>query len=370
MNQIVIIGGGILGASAAYHLSGRGRDVMLIDRKDSGQATNASAGIICPWLSQRRNKAWYQLAQAGAAYYEELIPMLESKGLETGYSKVGAISIHTDSEKLTKMEERARQRREEAPEIGDLRQLDENETVSLFPYLSNRYTSLYVSGAARVDGRMLRDALLKGAELKGLRIINGSASLQKDAEGNVEVWFDNDRIEAKQVIITAGCWAGELTRQIGIPIEVRGQKAQIAHMKAADNGTAAWPVVMPPNDQYMLAFPNGKIVAGATHEDEHDMNDKPTLGGIQEVLNKALDIAPALSDAEYIETRVGFRPFTAGFLPVIGKLPDVSNVLFANGLGASGLTVGPYLGKQLALMALEEEVEIDVSKYPVESTLH
>ncbi|MBB4823830.1 D-amino-acid dehydrogenase [Sporosarcina luteola] len=369
MKQFIIIGGGILGASTAYHLASQGMKVMLIDRKDPGQATDAAAGIICPWLSQRRNKAWYSLAKAGAAFYHELIPELEAAGMETGYRKVGAISIHTDQEKLIKMEERAMLRRETAPEIGEIRQLTAEETASLFPYLSNQFSSVYVRGAARVDGRLLRDALIKAAELKGLILATASATLQRDSKGNCEVLLDGEKIEADKIIVTAGCWAGELLRQIGIRIDVRGQKAQINHLKVEEKDTETWPVVMPPNDQYMLAFADGRIVVGATHEDDHDMSVNVTAGGIQEVLNKALEIAPALQKAEFKETRVGFRPFTNGFLPVIGELPDASNVLFANGLGASGLTIGPFLGKQLARLALSEELNIDLSLYRVENTM-
>ncbi|QTD42234.1 FAD-binding oxidoreductase [Sporosarcina sp. Te-1] len=369
MDRIVIVGGGILGASTAYHLAGQGKEVMLIDRKDPGQATDAAAGIICPWLSQRRNKAWYSLAKAGAAFYSELIPRLEAAGLEPGYKQVGAISIHTDQDKLTKMEERAIQRREAAPEIGEIRQLTEKETGPLFPYLSDSFSSVYVSGAARVDGRLLRDALLEGAKSKGVAIAHGTAALRRDTVGNCEVLVDGAKIEADKIIITAGCWAGDLLRQIGIHMDVRAQKAQIAHLRVDDKDTESWPVVMPPNDQYMLSFPDGRIVVGATHEDEHEMDLKTTVGGIFEVLNKALEIAPALHRAEFIETRVGFRPFTTGFLPVIGELPDAANVLFANGLGASGLTIGPFLGKQLACLALGEELDIDLSMYRVENAM-
>ncbi|SDE59016.1 FAD dependent oxidoreductase [Fontibacillus panacisegetis] len=63
MKKIIVIGAGILGASTAYHLAKMGADVLIIDRKDKGQASDAAAGIICPWLSQRRNQAWYRLAK-------------------------------------------------------------------------------------------------------------------------------------------------------------------------------------------------------------------------------------------------------------------------------------------------------------------
>ena len=71
MKKFIVIGAGILGASTAYHLAKAGKDVVIIDRQDQGQATDAAAGIICPWLSQRRNKAWY--AQIGRASWRERV---------------------------------------------------------------------------------------------------------------------------------------------------------------------------------------------------------------------------------------------------------------------------------------------------------
>ena len=76
----IIIGAGILGASTAYHLSKAGERVLLVDRKEPGRASHAAAGIICPWMTQRRNKAWYKLANNGAHFYKTLIPELEALG--------------------------------------------------------------------------------------------------------------------------------------------------------------------------------------------------------------------------------------------------------------------------------------------------
>lgn len=135
MSTYIVIGAGILGASTAYHLAKSGADVTVVDKKHDGQATDAAAGIVCPWLSQRRNKAWYRLAKYGAKYYQDLIASLEADGeTNTGYKKVGAISIHTDENKLDKMQERAYKRREDAPEIGDISRLLEDKTQRGFPF--------------------------------------------------------------------------------------------------------------------------------------------------------------------------------------------------------------------------------------------
>lgn len=371
MRKIIVIGAGILGASTAYQLAKSGAAVTIIDRKDAGQATDAAAGIICPWLSQRRNKAWYALAKGGAAYYPSLIEQLEEDGeTETGYHQVGAISLHTELHKIAAMEERALKRREDAPELGEVRRLSAAETSAMFPVLEEKFEAVHVSGAARVNGRALRDALLRGAQKYGAQLVEGSA----------ELLFTNDRevigakvgettFEADKVLVTAGAWAKELLSPLGIELQVNGQKAQIVHLQLENTQTDHWPVVMPPTNQYILAFDDGQIVIGATHEDDVEGDYRVTAGGLHEVLDKALQIAPGLAEGTFTEARVGFRPFTPSFLPIMGEVPNAKGLLLANGLGASGLTVGPFLGEQLAKLALGEPLEIDLSLYPVEEAI-
>lgn len=364
MKKYVVIGAGILGASAAYHLAKAGAAVTVIDRKDPGQATDAAAGIICPWLTQRRNKAWYALAKGGAAYYQTLIKELEKDGeTETGYEKVGAVSLHIEPAKLEKMEERAVKRREDAPEIGEIVQMSPEQTSELFPPLANEYASVYVSGAARVDGRELRDALLRSAEKHGAELVNGSAELVSDGTVVKGVKATERYYEADSVIVAAGAWAGELFKPLGIHLDVKPQKAQIIHLQLENVETEKWPVVMPPNNQYILAFDGGRVVIGATHEDDRGYDLRATAGGLHEILDKALTIAPGLSDGAFTEVRVGFRPYTPGFLPIIGEVPGFKGLYLSNGLGASGLTAGPFLGAQLAKLALGKEADIDLELY-------
>ncbi|PLR79060.1 FAD-dependent oxidoreductase [Bacillus sp. V3-13] len=366
MKEFIVIGAGILGASTAYHLAKAGGNVTIVDRHDPGQATDAAAGIICPWLTQRRNKAWYALAKAGAAYYSSLIAQLEQEGeTKTGYKQVGAISLGTDAGKLEKMEERAANRREDAPEIGDIRQLTAGETSSMFPPLSNDYRSVYISGAARVDGRALRQALVNAAKKQGAKFIHGSAQLEHTGSLVTSVKVEDKRYEAECVIVTAGAWADQLLAPLGLNLQLTAQKAQIVHLRLEDSQTGAWPVVMPPNNQYILAFDEGRVVVGATHEDDKQFDLRVTAGGLHEVLDKGLAVAPGLTDGTFVEARVGFRPFTPNFLPIIGEVPGYKGLLLANGLGASGLTVGPFLGSQLAKLALGESVDIDLALYDV-----
>ncbi|MNL15520.1 Hydrogen cyanide synthase subunit HcnC precursor [compost metagenome] len=127
---------------------------------------------------------------------------------------------------------------------------------------------------------------------------------------------------------------------------------------------------MPPSDQYLLAFEQQRIVVGATHENDIEGYDtRITPGGMHEIISKCLTWAPGLADSTFQEVRVGFRPFTADFLPVIGAVPGWEGLLAVNGLGASGLTMGPFIGSQVAKLALGMEPDIDLADYDVSKAI-
>lgn len=370
--KYIVIGAGVAGASTAYHLAKRGAETLLIDRKDKGQATGAAAGIICPWVSQRRNKTWYRLVKEGARSYPGLIQELEQLGeMETGYAQVGALLLAQDADKRTELMDRAHTRKVDAPEIGGIEACDEDEIRELFPPLAEGYIAVKVSGAARVDGRALRDALIRAAIKHGAVFREGDASLLFEDSKVTGVTIGSEAVDADKVIVCAGAWADALLQPLGIRMRISRQKAQIAHLGLDERiPTGDWPVIMPPSDQYLLAFDHGRIVVGATHENDPVPGDtRVTAGGLQEILNKALTAAPGLAEAELLETRVGFRPFTPGFLPVFGEIPGWDGLLAANGLGASGLTAGPYLGEQLAKLALGLTPDLDPGDYDIRSAL-
>ena len=103
VSEYTIVGGGITGASVAYHLQKAGNNVTVYDRADPGKASYASAGIIAPWISQRRNKKWYRMVTHGAHYYPEFVKTLETEtSSSTGYQQKGVISLFRDDDIIQK----------------------------------------------------------------------------------------------------------------------------------------------------------------------------------------------------------------------------------------------------------------------------
>jgi len=353
--RIVVVGGGIVAASAAYHLAREGASVITVEAEFPGPATGAGAGIICPW-GDHGNEACYQLAADGARYYPELLAMLAGDGeADTSYARVGALCVADETAPLQAIEKLLLSRRSARPEIGDVRLVEPGEPKRAFPPLAAGLRGLWISGGARVDGRSIRDCLMRAAERHGAQRLRGAAVLESEG-----VRVDGEHISADAVVVAAGAWTAQVCAPLGIKLPIGPQRGQIIHVGLPGADTAGWPVILPPEDPYLLGFPGGRVVFGATRENA-GYDYRATVGGVGAMLAAAAAIAPGLTEATLLEVRIGFRPATADGRPLLGKAAD--GVIIAAGNGPEGLTAGPWTGRAAAAVALGQQPEIDVAPF-------
>ena len=362
--RIVVVGAGVLGASTAYHLAREGADVAVVDQAHEGRATAAGAGILCPWASPVDDPAFYELYAAGARYYSDLVPALSELGeTDLGFRRVGALIVSTDPRELTSAESLLRDRRMEAPEIGEVDRLFPREVKALFPPLRADLAGIHVAGGARVDGRRLAASLLRAAEHHGATVARGFVELISRGDRVPSVRLDDREIVADAVVITAGAWSPALLRPLGINLPIQPQRGQIIHLHLPGQETNTWPVVLPPGSHYLLAFDDSRVVAGATRESGAEFDYRVTAAGQAEVLSEALGIAPGLGAATLVETRVGFRPISLDGRPLLGQVRNVEGLVIGNGLGAAGLTIGPLAGRLLADVVLDRQPALDLAPF-------
>jgi D-amino-acid dehydrogenase len=362
--RVVIVGAGILGSSAAYHLARNGVEVEVIDEAHQGKATMAGAGIVCPWATKIEEPDWYRLYALGARYYDTLISDLGALGeTNVGYGKVGALVVAEDPAELAAAGARIDARVKDAPEAGEVRRLTSAQARELFPPLREGLEAIHISGAARVDARLLSAAMLRAAVAHGAKVRSEHATLRLTS-GKPEV-LDSDGavIPADEIIVTAGAWASQILAPLGLDHPVVPQKGQIMHLGLPGVQTGKWPVLLPMGSHYMLAFDDSRVVIGATREDNSGFDYRVTAAGEYEVLGAGLKIAPGLANATLIETRIGFRPATRNFRPILGRVPGLPGLIIGNGLGAAGLTIGPFAGKQLAQLAQGAEPDHPLDAY-------
>ncbi|WP_126426223.1 NAD(P)/FAD-dependent oxidoreductase [Brevibacillus marinus] len=362
--RIVVVGAGIVGMSTAYHLAKQGVEVAVVDKFHQGQATAAGAGIVCPWISKVADEDWYKLANAGACYYPTLLSQLEDDGeTNVGYRQVGALAVSSDQQELEGIEQKARKLQTETPAVGEVTRLSAEAARRLFPLLREDLAAVYVSGAARLDGNLLRDALQRVASKHGATFHAGEARLAVERGKAVGVQVNGERLAADAVVVTGGAWASALLAPYGIDLCIQPQRGQIVHLQLPGRDTANWPVILPPSTHYLVSFDDSRVVAGATRETGSGFDYRITAGGIKEVLEEAISVAPGLSEGTVHEIRIGFRPMGPDHLPLLGTVPAIDNLIIATGLGASGLTMGPYVGTIAAKLALDEALEIDLRPY-------
>lgn len=362
--RIAVIGGGIAGASVGFHAAAGGADVTVIDQQHDGQATDAGAGIICPWTSRVDNAEHFRLGAAGAAYYPELVDRLSELGEDDiGYRRVGALRLGQDPDDVAAAEALVRQRRDAHPEAGEISVLSGTHAQELFPPLRSDLAAVHLSGAGRVDGRMLCSALLRAGMRLGATIRHGAAELIIDRGRVAGVRVDGVGYEADLVVAAAGSWTPELLMATGIELPLEPQRGQIMHLALPAADTSGWPVVQPPNRHYLVPFDDARVVVGATREERSGFDYRMTAGGLAEILDRALAAAPGLTQATHQQTRVGFRPVSADGLPYLGWLLEPAGIAVATGFGPTGLTMAPFAGKLIADLVLGHPPDFDLAPY-------
>jgi D-amino-acid dehydrogenase len=375
--RLVVVGSGVVGAACAYAAAGLGAEVVLVDADLPGQATAAGAGIICPWDSHIDDPVWYAFACQAAREYPALVAELAeiADGADVSYRQVGALMVTGDADEAERESQRLRDRLAAAPEMGEIRVLDASEASELFPPLRPGSAGIYMGGAARVDGRRLRSALVRAALAIGAVVTSGRAELAVSDGRVTGVEVDGEFVSADCVVAAAGAWTAALVAPAGLTVRVTPQRGQIVHLRIDSADTSRWPVVLPANSgHYLLAFDDSRVVAGATRETGSGFDARVTAGGLDEVLNQALAVAPGLASGSHLETRVGLRPAGPDIRPLLGSVaaggspgaagaPGNSGLVIATGLGASGLTLGPLTGAIAAKTALGVDQPFDLTPF-------
>lgn len=362
--KVVVVGAGVFGASVAYHLARDGAEVVVFDRADQGRATSAGAGIVCPWLAARDEPAYTEIAFGAGRYYPQLVQDLAAEGeADLGYRRVGLLVVPDEAKQLDVVEQRLAVRRQVAPEMGVVKRVSAEAAVALFPALRPGQPATHIENAARVNGRLMAAGLLRAAQRRGAVVREGSPELVADGGAVRGVRVGGETVGADAVVVTAGAWAPALLAPLGVALRVEPQKGQIVHLRLAGVDTSHWPVLQPMNSFYLLTFDDSRVVIGATREYGSGFDYRVTAAGQKAVLDVALQVAPGLADGELIETRIGFRPMAADELPMIGAVRGLPGLFVGNGLGPSGLTLGPYAGRLLADAVLGRGTEIGLGAY-------
>ena len=250
------------------------------------------------------------------------------------------------------------------PTADEVREIKPDEARALFPPLARPLRALHDRTAARVDGRLLNQALLKAAAQRKITLVRAGADGLIVENGRVAgVAAGAEVLRAGSVIIAGGAWTPALAGPLGVAIAVAPQRGQIIHLQVPDRATGDWPVVHAFHDHYIVSWAGGRVVAGATRETGSGFDPRITAAGVHEVLGEALRVAPGLAGAAMLETRVGLRPLSADGLPVVGPVPGVAGAYVVTGHGPSGLTLGPYSAALVTALVLGRAPALNLTPF-------
>lgn len=356
--KVAIVGAGIVGSTCAYYLSKENVEIKVFDY-GVGQATKASAGIISPWFSKRRNKNWYKMARLGADFYLKLVADLKKDNLETDfYKQSGVYLLKKDDSKLDELYELAKQRLADSSMIGEIKILTKEDVKKNIPSFNNNGRILFASGGGRLEGEKLVNTLLSAAKVN---VVKKKVFLEKK-----DNYYLVDGEKFDKVILSVGAWLKDILLPLGYEVLVRPQKGQLRDYKIKDKNSGKYPVIMPEGELDIIPFEDGIVSVGATHENDMGFDltvDKELLNKFEEEASYFLE---ELKNAEIINERVGIRAYTNDFSPFYGEITDSKNLFVASGLGSSGLTTGAIIGYNLAMLATEKEELLNSEDYPVD----
>ncbi len=339
--DVAIIGGGIIGGSIALELAQRELRVVILDRQQPGhEASWAAAGMLAPVLDSPEDAPLMPLAKASFKLYPDFVSAVEStSGFAAGLRRKPTIHAffapHGESERNAM--------------IADLRRVDiaaeamsAAEARGAEPVLGESVrAAVWLPEEASVEPRILTEAVLAAAARHGAHIRTGVpvTSLLREGSRVAGVIAGGEKIAAGKVVLAAGCYSGgiEGLGRYAPTHPVRGQ------MVALRPTNGALSHVLRSHRGYVVPRNNGCVVAGSTLENA-GFEKCVTPAGLRQILDAAVELAPALSNAVILETWAGLRPGTPDGLPLLGPT-DLEGLLIATGHYRNGILLAPITAK-------------------------
>ena len=358
--RAVIIGGGVIGCSLAYHLAQKGwRDVVLLERKQLTSGTTWHAAGLIGQLRASQNMTRL------AAYSAELYQALEQEtGLQTGFRRTGSISTALTADRHEELLRQASMARAFGVEAEPISAAD---IKARYPHLntSNMLGGVYLASDGQGDPSNIALAMAKGARQKGVQIFEQTEVKDVTRNGRrVEAvhWQrgeESGSITCDHVVNCAGMWGHQLGRMLGSNVPLQAcEHFYIVTETIPDLGQL--PVLRVTDECAYYKEDAGKLLIGA-----FEPNAKPWgMGGIpkdfefdqlpedfdhfEPILEKAVNRMPVLAETGIHTFFNGPESFTPDDAYHLGQAPEMDNVWVAAGFNSIGIQSAGGAGMALA----------------------
>jgi glycine cleavage system aminomethyltransferase T/glycine/D-amino acid oxidase-like deaminating enzyme len=374
--RVVVIGGGVIGCSVAYHLAHMGwQDVLLLerDRLTSGTTWHA-AGLIVTFGSTSSTST--EMRQ----YTRDLYARLEAEtGLSTGFKPVGFIEAAADEDRLEEYRRVSAFNRY----CGiDVQEISPREIAALFPIArtDDLLAGFYVKEDGRADPVGVTMALAKGARQQGARVVEGVAVTGVLSKRGVVTGVSTTHgdVEAEVVVNCAGMWARQLGDEAGVAIPLQAAEHYYLITGPSKDIDPAWPVLEDPASYGYYREEVGGLMIGlfepvcAPWKVEGVPQDfsfgelPPDWERMTPYVEKAMARVPVSADLGVKKFFCGPESFTPDLQPVVGEAPELKNFFVAAGLNSIGILTGGGLGRVLAHWIIHGRPDVDVTGFDID----
>ncbi|APC17441.1 glycine oxidase ThiO [Pseudomonas frederiksbergensis] len=355
--QVVIVGGGVIGLLTAFNLASQVQSVILLDRSNLGQESSwAGGGIVSPLYPWRYNPAVTALAHWSQDFYPQLAERLfASTGIDPEVHTTGLYWLDLDDE----AEALAWAKRENRP----LSVVDISATHDAVPVLGPGFSrAIYMADVANIRNprllKSLKAALLALPNVTLHEQCEVSAFI-RDGDAVVGVESSKGPIHGDQIVLTAGAWSGDLLKTLGLDLPVEPVKGQMILYKCASDFLSSMVLA---KGRYAIPRRDGHILIGSTLE--HEGFDKtPTESALESLKASAVELIPALAEAEVVGHWAGLRPGSPEGIPYIGEVPGFAGLWLNCGHYRNGLVLAPASCQLFADVMLGREPVIDPTPY-------
>jgi glycine cleavage system aminomethyltransferase T/glycine/D-amino acid oxidase-like deaminating enzyme len=369
--RVVVIGGGVIGCSVAYHLAHMGwRDVVLLerDRITSGTTWHA-AGLMVTFGSTSETSTEMR------KYTRDLYARLEAEtGQATGLRQIGFIECAADRDRL---EEYRRVSAFNRLCGVDVQELSPREVSALFPLARTEdiLAGFYVKEDGRVDPVDVTMALAKGARLQGATIVEGVAATQVLTRGGavVGVATTAGAIECEYVVNCAGIWARQLGAACGVTVPLQAAEHYYLLTEPIAGVHRDLPVIEDPASHAYIREEGGGLLIGLFEpicapwkvegipENFSFGEIAPDWERMGPYLERAMARVPASLEAGIKKFFCGPESFTPDLRPCVGEAPELRGYFVAAGLNSIGILTGGGLGRVLAHWIIHGRPDVDVT---------
>lgn len=347
MIEVVVVGGGIAGATVALELVDRDAAVNVVDaERAGGAATGASAGMLAPQYESAGHTPLFDLAIEARSWWREYAPRLEAQsGRSLHVRWDGMLVANLDDDERADAEEDVRWQRA-AGQPAEI--LDRQAALDIQPGLGPEPRSfLWLPDEGQVDSQALALALPDALAASHARTLTGVRVVEVLHHGGRVTGVrlaDGRTLDADAVVLAAGAWTGEIDG-LPRPLPVRPIRG---HMVRFPRGSADLrPLLATHAGRYLVPRSDGSILAGSTMDDvgfDRSLSEE----GLAAVRRSAAGLLAPLAFTEPVERWADLRPISADGFPVLGPDPDLDGLFYATGYGRNGILLGPLAGHLLA----------------------